>query len=288
MGNGTAAPQPPRWDFFIAHAGGDTDAAKELHRALRRRHCKVFLDRAELLPGDHWPTELKRHLANSDTFVVLISDNTGEAYYELEEIAIAIDLSRRRSFQHAVVPVLLKGATAETVPYGLVSLTYITQRGDGFSDVAGELVDGARRRSQRPPTEMMANATANFDTIASATGLATKAPGGYSMTVTTDGDDLVSDYAGGQRITRDEFEQKLSADQLRYVVTLERSMDVNVALWEQSYPLRTTEGDAATQTEAAVSAMREDLEGVLSLLEDAGLWLDDHYLLVRQTLARHN
>jgi hypothetical protein len=288
MGNGVAAPETPRWDFFTAHAGADTDEAQDLYRALRRRRRSVFLDRAELLPGDHWPTELKRHLANSDTFVVLISHNTGAAYYELEEVAIAIDLARRRSFQHAVVPVLLTGTTPATLPYGLVSLTYITQHGDGFSDVAGELVDGARRRSQRPPTEMMANATANFDTITSETGLATKGPRGYSMTVTTDGDDLVSDYGGGQRITRDEFEQKLSAEQLRYVVTLEKSMDVNVALWEQSYPLRATAADAATQTEAAIRAMREDLEGVLSLLEDAGLWLDDHYLMVRHTLARHN
>lgn len=42
-----------RWDFFIAHAGRDTEIAEALDERLTRR-AAVFLDSRCLSPGDPW------------------------------------------------------------------------------------------------------------------------------------------------------------------------------------------------------------------------------------------
>lgn len=108
-----------RWDYFIAHAGANTDAAEELYELLAP-HSRVFLDSKTLLPGDDWDQELAKAQRSSFVTIVLISGDTDRAYYQREEIAAAISLSRRPA-KHRVVPIYLDGSSpsSESVPYGL-------------------------------------------------------------------------------------------------------------------------------------------------------------------------
>lgn len=109
-----------RWDFFLAHAGADSAVAEELYGYLSP-HCRVFLDSRNLLPGDDWDRELAAAQAASRVTVVLLSGRSDEAYYQREEIAAALDMARRDSSAHRVVPVYLEdpSAAGAGVPYGL-------------------------------------------------------------------------------------------------------------------------------------------------------------------------
>jgi TIR domain len=112
----TAAPSH-RWDFFVAHAGPDALIAARITAVLEAGGATVFLDVHELLPGDVWPRVLAQAQHNSAVTVILVSKHTAAAYYQLEELAEAIQMSRHGDAGHRVAPVYLE--SIERVPYGL-------------------------------------------------------------------------------------------------------------------------------------------------------------------------
>lgn len=108
-----------RWDFFIAYASPDREAAEALHDLLSPLF-RVFLDRRSLLPGDDWARRLSAAQDGAAVTLVLISPRTDAAHYQREEIARALDLARREDDPHRVVPVLLDSPCgAVDLPYGL-------------------------------------------------------------------------------------------------------------------------------------------------------------------------
>ena len=113
-------PEQYKWDFFIAHAGPDRQAAEELYDCLQPR-SRVFLDSRNLKLGDDWDIALPKAQRDSLVTVVLISSKTEAAYYQREEIAAALGLARKDAERHRVVPVFLdrNAQNNESVPYGL-------------------------------------------------------------------------------------------------------------------------------------------------------------------------
>jgi len=105
-----------RFDFFVAYAGPDREAAEELADLLQERSA-LFLDCRMLRFGDDWDRELALAQRQSRITVVLVSARTGDAFYEREEIAAAIALARKDPEGHRVVPVYLDSGAE--VPYGL-------------------------------------------------------------------------------------------------------------------------------------------------------------------------
>ncbi|HZD01525.1 MAG TPA: TIR domain-containing protein [Actinomycetes bacterium] len=105
------------YDFFIAHAGPDTPKAERLFDLLAQE-TRVFLDSKSLMLGDDWDRMLSEAQRGSRVTVVLISNNTDEAFYQREEIAAAINLARKSEAVHRVVPVYLD-PPSDTIPYGL-------------------------------------------------------------------------------------------------------------------------------------------------------------------------
>ena len=71
--------------------------------------------------GDDWDVALAEAQRASRVSVILVSDRTPRAYYQREEVAAAIALTRRDGASHRVVPVYLDGWPDEHsgVPYGL-------------------------------------------------------------------------------------------------------------------------------------------------------------------------
>jgi hypothetical protein len=106
------------YDFFIAHAGADTVEAERLFDLLSGE-AKVFLDSRCLIPGDDWPTVVQKAQRNSSATLVLISDRTDQAFYQGEEIAAGIALSREGDGPHRVIPLYCPGGLPQDVPYGL-------------------------------------------------------------------------------------------------------------------------------------------------------------------------
>ena len=82
--------------------------------------CRVFLDSQCLLPGDDWDLKLSEAQARSRITVVIVSEVTGQAYYEREEIATAIAMARENENLHRVVPIFLEKLPPDAaLPYGL-------------------------------------------------------------------------------------------------------------------------------------------------------------------------
>ncbi|GIG88367.1 toll/interleukin-1 receptor domain-containing protein [Plantactinospora endophytica] len=148
--------QEDRWDFFIAYAAADRTAAEELYDLLTPPF-RVFLDHRSLLPGDDWDSRLPAAQRQAAITLVLISASSERAYYQREEVARAVELSRREDGLHRVVPVLLdESAGADELPYGLrLKQAIPVTAGGGLGQVAERLRSTLRHRLALPPDELL-------------------------------------------------------------------------------------------------------------------------------------
>lgn len=126
--------------YFIAHAGGDTERAREL-RNLLHPDIPVFLDACDLAPGDKWDVELPRRQREARATVALLTQSVDPAYYLKEEIANAVAAHRRDPAAHRLIPVYLDGLPREPwdTPYGVRGLHALDAAALGMAGVAAEL-----------------------------------------------------------------------------------------------------------------------------------------------------
>ncbi len=115
---GTELQERPLWHVFIAHCAADSDFAKRLFRSLSKKY-RVFLASQTLTPGDVWVSAIPASQRASLLTAVLISSKTDSSYYEREEIAAAIALSRQKEPITRVVPIYLSDEIPGDTPYGL-------------------------------------------------------------------------------------------------------------------------------------------------------------------------
>jgi hypothetical protein len=107
------------WDFFLAHAGADLEAARKLKCQLDPP-AKVFLDDSNLALGSVWSRDLAEAMESSLIHLILISPNSEAAYYQSEEIAVAIQMAREDPHTRRVIPIYLSSqGVPKSVPYGL-------------------------------------------------------------------------------------------------------------------------------------------------------------------------
>jgi diguanylate cyclase (GGDEF)-like protein len=117
-----------KYHFFIAHSSSDLNEAIELYNLLSTKGMKVYLDAISLKPGDLWDDKLKEAQSKALVTIVLISVNTCNSFYQKEEIAIAIELSRK--LDRIIIPIYLEPIIDQTlIPYGLTRIhsLYITK-----------------------------------------------------------------------------------------------------------------------------------------------------------------
>jgi hypothetical protein len=133
---------PYQWDFFIAHAGPDQEPAELLYESLSKK-SKVFLDSKCILYGDDWDQEIAQAQRRSFITIVLVSSFTGKAYYQREEIASAIDMARKDSKKHRVIPIILDDKILDKdIPYGLrLKHRLVVSDTNSLESIADSLVD---------------------------------------------------------------------------------------------------------------------------------------------------
>jgi hypothetical protein len=223
---------------------------------------------------------------------VLISRHSGKAHYQQEEIAIAILLVRQKPKAYRVLPVLLDGGRLKDVPYGLYSLSLLREDELGLGGVARALLSSLKEPLPTSGPASLGRSVAILDQVWSEVepvllDKPQRVPKQFRVRYLTEGQDLVMRDHGRElkRITRAQFKRKLTSDQLDYVETLERSMEVNLALWKRRYPRRSLSRASKSGVKKAVAAMAQDLEGILTMLMAAGFWLDDHYDSVRRLVT---
>ena len=131
-------PEDYQWEAFLIHAGGDRAEARALWESLVGASVECFLDRASLRPGHDWPQRLLQGLAQSRVFVVLVGPGATMGWYNQDELARAVRLTRDDP-RRALLPVLLPGATEADLPYGLghIQPTRVEQAPRAVLDLLG-------------------------------------------------------------------------------------------------------------------------------------------------------
>lgn len=151
-----------RWDFFIAHAGADKQASEDLYDLLATK-SRVFLDSRCLKLGDDWDVTLPAEQKASFVTVVLVSSKTDRAYYQREEVAAAISLTRTDSDRYRVVPIYLDEGvlSGDLVPYGLrlkhgLQLSGILTMAKAAVELQKLLTPGMAKqvKSSKPPSRL--------------------------------------------------------------------------------------------------------------------------------------
>jgi hypothetical protein len=129
---------PTAPDIFLIHAGPDTPIAEKLYDLLSSSH-NVFLDSKCLQPGDVWPDVLQRVTKNARMSVIIVSRNTGPAFYEQSEIVSAIQSFRET--KRRLVPVYVGGKPGKEIefPYGLNVVHGIEADPSNLQPVAAKL-----------------------------------------------------------------------------------------------------------------------------------------------------
>jgi hypothetical protein len=119
---GRSVPPGGPWDAFLAYAGPDRPMALGLHARLRDRGLAAFLDCRDLAATAVWPVALPAALANSRRVVFLLSSHTSAAWYQMDEVARAVERIRDGRIEGVVVHLGPRPKTLDDVPYGLAPL----------------------------------------------------------------------------------------------------------------------------------------------------------------------
>jgi hypothetical protein len=207
-----------KFDFFIAHAGPDAKAATALYRLLSKTH-RVFLDAKSLMPGDPWDEVLPKAQQQSRITVVLISPHTDFAYYQREEIAQAIALSRSEAGRHHVIPIFLGSPPAPpNTPYGLRRLNFLfIEKDNAFHKATQQLVETFRELLRRLSHQITKEeATITFESPYEGNGQLTLYPGDTIMLGRMPDTGLVFDHP---RVSRQHAQLRLSDKGLGLSVT---------------------------------------------------------------------
>jgi formylglycine-generating enzyme required for sulfatase activity len=104
----------PRWDFYVAHGGADTERASALYDELSPK-WRVFLAGRTLLPGDD-AGQSRRALEHSAICVVLLSGPSIDDEARRTDTVAAIDIAQKDPTVHWVVPVALDETSWQALP----------------------------------------------------------------------------------------------------------------------------------------------------------------------------
>ena len=129
-----------QWDVFIAYPSQERTTADALHERLQSAGARVFLDHVCLVVGDLWDAEIAAAQQAARLTAVLVSQRSAPAFYQREEIARAIDLSRAEKREHRVAPIILDDDV--DIPYGLRILHSVgaTREAGGLDGVVRALL----------------------------------------------------------------------------------------------------------------------------------------------------
>jgi hypothetical protein len=117
-----------RYDVFLSHNSADKPAVEELARRLAEEAGRrPFLDKWHLIPGEPWQEALEEALDQSATVAVFVGPS-GVSPWHNEEMRTALDNAVRTRDEYRVIPVLLPGASPESVTGFLARRTWVDFR----------------------------------------------------------------------------------------------------------------------------------------------------------------
>ncbi|MGH3888758.1 MAG: toll/interleukin-1 receptor domain-containing protein, partial [Pseudonocardiaceae bacterium] len=110
------------FDVFLCHNVADKPAVRQTAQRLREHGILPWLDETELPPGRPWQQELERQIANIRAAAVFVGPTGIGPWQNQEMMAFLREFAERDC---PVIPVLLPGATAPTLPVFLRGMTWV-------------------------------------------------------------------------------------------------------------------------------------------------------------------
>jgi hypothetical protein len=82
---------------FLCHSSTDKPQVRKLYKRLLHDNIDVWIDEKNLLPGQEWEYEIAKAVANSDTIIICLSNNsvTKEGFVQ-KEIRFALDKAEEK------------------------------------------------------------------------------------------------------------------------------------------------------------------------------------------------
>lgn len=135
------SPRKSTNDVFIGFAHADVNIAEKIYERLSAK-LQVFFSPKSLVPGDRWDEVIPMHQKESLVTVLLLSKNTGRAYFEREEILQAIEFQRSAVGVRRLIPVVIDASIADSnLPYGLRQIHRIELPDNGNIDLLCENIE---------------------------------------------------------------------------------------------------------------------------------------------------
>jgi hypothetical protein len=121
-------------NVFISYSRQDTEAAHELVSELEKAGVSVWLDIAEIRPGDRWQSMIQEELRKARVMVVLLTPSSLASQWTYFEVGAAVADGK------IIIPVLSKDVLPEQVPSLLRNFQWIS---DSPVDKAAKLIADA-------------------------------------------------------------------------------------------------------------------------------------------------
>jgi hypothetical protein len=121
---------------FISYAPPDRNFAQELATQLSQEGLDVWLDAAELVPGDNYALAIGKALEQSDAMVVLLSPYSVASDLVRQEIEYALGSQK---YKDRLIPVLIR--PTERIPWILSKLLRLDLTQSNLDQVSRSIVN---------------------------------------------------------------------------------------------------------------------------------------------------
>jgi hypothetical protein len=115
------------FDAFLSYSSRDKEAVAGLAARLKRDGLRIWIDDDELHPGDDWAGEARSALARVPAVAVFVGPH-GIGHHQEAELVEALDSSRPGDGRFRLIPVLLPGADAMSLPPYLAKYLWVDFR----------------------------------------------------------------------------------------------------------------------------------------------------------------
>jgi hypothetical protein len=125
-------------NIFLSYARSDVEIASQIAERLQQAGIGVWLDRAELKPGDSWQTSIEQRLEQADGVLLLLSPASANSAYITREYQYALAKGKP-------LYIALTGALpAEEIPFALQGFQYVDLTGGDIDARLDELIEAIR------------------------------------------------------------------------------------------------------------------------------------------------
>ena len=143
-----------RCQIFLSYAREDREKVERLYQKLSKAGFKPWMDTKDILPGEKWPSSIRRAIRDSDFFLVCLSTNSVKKRgWVQREMKQALDLWQEKLEDDIyLIPVRLEDCeTLESLrDFQWVNLF----EGDGWTRLVKAIQVGMERRAEEESTEL--------------------------------------------------------------------------------------------------------------------------------------